>query len=62
MIDSHLNFQEELKNILMKMACGIKTIAAIHKTVRHSGSPTSSTVTSFQPSILFFSTSVSIRN
>ena len=31
MIDSHLNFQEEVKKILKKMACGIKTIAAIQK-------------------------------
>ena len=30
MIDSHLNFQG-VKKILKKMACGIKTIAAIQK-------------------------------
>ena len=31
MIDSHLNFQEEVKKIPKKMACGIKTSAAIQK-------------------------------
>ena len=31
MIDSHLNFQEEVKKIPKKLACGIKTIAAIQK-------------------------------
>ena len=31
MIDSHLNIQDEVKKFLKKMACGIKTLAAIQK-------------------------------
>ena len=31
MIDSHLNFQEEVQKIPKKMTCGTKTIAAMEK-------------------------------